>query len=189
MASRALRPEKFAMRVLIAMTARAIQGTLLGLSKRNSQEVGHVCKHLSRHPGMTSRPNGDMRPYSLERSVIHPGGPLATLVLAMAAAAVLNGGVEGGRLLCKVCRRTGVAFDACRCFDPASRRVAAFAFAVQKGVSGRKSAGLESCAPTGDCGRSGPIKAGQRDDGGDCAADDQDEIEAVDVLHVSHRSP
>lgn len=134
MAARTIGPQKFAMRVLVAVTARAIQGALLGRSRRGSEEIRQVGTHLSCHPGMTSRSSRDMRSYSLQRSVIHFDRTLAAFVLAMATATILNGGVEGRRLLCKVGRRTGVALDACRSFDPARRRVAAFAFAVEKSV-------------------------------------------------------
>lgn len=152
MAARAIGPQKFAMRVLVAMTGRAIQGALLGRSKRSAEKLRHVGKHLPCHSGMTSRSNRDMRSYSLQRSVIHSDRTLAAFVLAMATATILNGGVEDGRLLCKVCRRTGVALDAGRGFDPARRRVAAFAFAVKKSVCRRKRAWLESGTPAGDGG-------------------------------------
>ncbi|MBA7475410.1 hypothetical protein ES707_10780 [subsurface metagenome] len=136
MAARTIGPKKFAMRILVAMTGRAIQGALLRRSKRGAEELGHVSKHLPCHPGMTSPSNRDMRSYSLQRSVIHFDRTLAAFVLAMATATILNGGVEDGRLLCKVCRRTGMALDTCRCFDPTRGRVAAFAFAIQEGVCG-----------------------------------------------------
>jgi hypothetical protein len=65
---------------------------------------------------------------------------MGSLVLNMAAAAILDVGVKRGRLLGEICRCSDVATNAGACFDAARWRVARFTSFAQKGVFGGQGA-------------------------------------------------
>ena len=71
-----------------------------------------------------------------QRGVIHLGRTVASLVLNVATAAILKGGMERGRLLVEIGSGGGVAANASGRFDATYRRVACVAPVTQKSMLG-----------------------------------------------------
>jgi len=135
MAVSAFAAEQVAVWFAIAVTTRAIEAGLFRLLRdRQSQEALDVVNHLAWHARMALRAYRDMRANSKERSMIHFSRTDSAGMLDVAAAAILNGRMKGGRLLAEIGGSRRVARDACGCLDAPRRRVAGLAFSGQECV-------------------------------------------------------
>ena len=121
--------------------------------------------------------------------MIHSGRPAGRLMFAMAAAAILDRGVEGSRLLGQIRGGVGVTFDAGLSLNTACRRMARFALAVQERVLLGEGTGLEGFLPSRNRRRSGAIKHRNGGPADKQPCDDQQQVKAVERLHDSHRRP
>ena len=121
--------------------------------------------------------------------MIHPGRTSGPLMLDVAAAAVLNVGMECGWLLAEVGSGSGMARDAGSRFHAPGWRVTRFALVAEEGVLHGEGPGLEEALPTRYRCRS---RAVEGDDSRYAAHDsdgDQRRIKKSKLLHESHRRP
>lgn len=121
--------------------------------------------------------------------MIHSGRPAGRLMFAMAAAAILDRGVEGSRLLGQIRGGVGVAFDAGLSFNTARRCMTRFALAAQERVLLGEGTRLEGFLPSRNRGRSGAIEHRDGGSAGKQPGDDQQKVKGIERLHDSHRSP
>ncbi len=138
---------------------------------------------------MTRRSARKVRADSYKARVIHSGRAAGRLMFAMAAAAILDRGVKGSRLLGQIRGGVGVAFDAGLSFNTARRRVTRFALAVQERMLLGEGTGLEGFLPSRNRCRSGAIEHRNGRAAGKQACDDQQKVKGIERLHDSHRSP
>ena len=138
---------------------------------------------------MTRRSARKVRADTHKARVIHSGRPAGRLMFAMAAAAILDRGVEGSRLLGQIRGGVGVTFDAGLSFNAARRRMTRFALAVQKSMLLGEGTGLKTLLPSRNRGGSGAIERRNGRAAGKQACDDQQKVKGVEWFHDSHRSP
>jgi hypothetical protein len=182
--------EQFTVRFAIAVTGCAIEAGLFRFfGDRQSQKALHVINHLTCHARMALLACRAVRAYSKKGGMIHFGRTNCAGMLCMAAAAILNGRMKGGRLLAEIDSGGRVACNASGCLDTPRRRVARLALSGQERMFLGQGAGQEGIPPTRNRRRSRLVK---RDDGHHAAGDshcDQRRVKKSELLHGSHRSP